>query len=220
MTDAPVAGSADQATADLRATTLGDYLDRVASAAPAPGGGSVAGVVAALAAGLGAMACRLSGERDAAGERRLTPALADALTRLERARAEATRLAAADERAYAAYRAAASLPRADDRQRAARRQAMQAALVGATETPLALAAACRDILEALRPVVRDGNPHVRSDADLAVSLAAAAAAGALRNVRDNAASLRDAARTATFRAEADALARAIASARAAVEAGD
>ncbi|HEU5432200.1 MAG TPA: cyclodeaminase/cyclohydrolase family protein, partial [Thermomicrobiales bacterium] len=60
---------------------------------------------------------------------------------------------------------------------------------------------------------RDGNPHVRSDADLAVSLALVAAAGALRNVRDNADSLRDAATAASFRTEADELERAIAAAR-------
>jgi methenyltetrahydrofolate cyclohydrolase len=213
----PAADAADEAASALLARTLGDYLDQVASAAPTPGGGSVAGVVAALAAALGAMACRLSGERDAAGERRLPPELAAALARLEATRAAATRLAAADERAYAAYRAAASLPRTDEDQRTERRRAMQAALVEATETPLALAAAGRDILAALEPVIRGGNPHVRSDADLAVLLATAAAAGALRNVRDNADALRDPATAASFRAEADELEQAIVAVRAAIE---
>lgn len=211
--NSPAGDAADEAASALHSRTLGEYLDQVASAAPAPGGGSAAGVTAALAAALGAMAGGLSSERDAAGERRLPAALADAVIRLERSRAEATRLAAADERAYGAYRAAASLPRGDDRERAERRRAMQAALVEATRTPLALAAVSRDILAALGPVIRDGNPHVRSDADLAVSLALVAAAGALRNVRDNADSLRDAATAASFRTEADELERAIAAAR-------
>ncbi|HET7093175.1 MAG TPA: cyclodeaminase/cyclohydrolase family protein, partial [Thermomicrobiales bacterium] len=66
------------------------------------------------------------------------------------------------------------------------------------------------------PVVRLGNPRVRSDADLAVLLIAAAAAGALRNVRDNADLLRDASVADAFRAQAADLDRDIAAARAAI----
>jgi len=208
------AGSDDGAAKTLLDRALGDYLDMVASDAPAPGGGSVAGVVAALAAALGAMACRLSGERDIDGERRLPPALVDALARLDEARGGATRLAALDERAYAAYRAAASMPRDDDAQRAARRRAMHDALVEATDVPLALVAASLAILEALAPVIRLGKPSVRADADLAVLLATAAARGALLNVRGNAGLLRDVAAADGYRAKADALERDLAAARA------
>ncbi|HEU0115751.1 MAG TPA: cyclodeaminase/cyclohydrolase family protein, partial [Thermomicrobiales bacterium] len=148
----PVDDAALEPAIALAGRTLGAYLDQVASETPAPGGGSVAGAVAALGAALGAMACRLSGERNAAGERGLSAEIAAALTRLERARGEAMRLAAADEAAYAAYRAAASLPHGDDRQRADRRRAMHAALVEATDTPLALASVCLAVLDALAPV--------------------------------------------------------------------
>ncbi len=202
----------DAAASLLLDRTLGDYLALVASDAPAPGGGSVAGVVAALGAAVGAMAARLSGERDVDGERRLPPALVGALARLDQSRADATRLAAADERAYAAYRAAAAMPRDDDAQRDARRRAMQDALVEATDIPLALAAACLAILEAMEPVIRLGKPAVRADADLAVLLATAAARGALLNVRGNAGLLRDSAATDDFRAKADAMEGALAGA--------
>ena len=40
--------------------SLGEFLDRVASDSPAPGGGSVAAIAVALAAGLAGMAARLS----------------------------------------------------------------------------------------------------------------------------------------------------------------
>jgi methenyltetrahydrofolate cyclohydrolase len=39
---------------------LGEFLDRVASDSPAPGGGSAAAIAVALAAGLAGMAARLS----------------------------------------------------------------------------------------------------------------------------------------------------------------
>jgi formiminotetrahydrofolate cyclodeaminase len=51
--------------------SLGEFLDRVASGGPAPGGGSVAAVAVALAAGLSGMAARLSADQvaDSAGSR-------------------------------------------------------------------------------------------------------------------------------------------------------
>ena len=51
---------------------LGEFLDRVASDSPAPGGGSVAAIAVALAAGLAGMAARLS-----TGQLSNAPELAD-----------------------------------------------------------------------------------------------------------------------------------------------
>ena len=168
------------------------YLDLVASDAPAPGGGSVAGVAAALAAALGEMVCRLSGERDrATGARHLPDALREPLARLGAAREGALGLAAADEAAYAAYRRAAALPRASDEERRARTVAVQAALRTATEVPLALAGTCLAIVRDLQPVAEHGTRHAQSDTLAGAMLAEAAARAALLNARDNAGMIAD-----------------------------
>ncbi|MFM9108084.1 MAG: cyclodeaminase/cyclohydrolase family protein [Chloroflexota bacterium] len=173
----------------MRERLLGDYLDAVASGAPTPGGGSVAGVVAALGGALGEMVVRLSEGKRAA---------ADAMPQLEAARRSLAEAAAAalahgeaDERVYGRYRDAAALPKATDEEKAARARAIEAALVAATETPLALCATCLDLLSALETVALHGTVHALSDVRLGAYLAESAARGALLNVRGNAAMMKD-----------------------------
>ena len=166
---------------------LAAYLDEVAAGTPAPGGGSVAAVVAALAAALGEMVANLTlgREKYADAESSLRPAR-DRLTAL---RATLLESAAADEAAYQSYQDAASLPRASDGEKTERAVAMQRALIAATEVPLAVARSVSEVAEMLQSMARDGNPHVRSDAALGALLAEAALRGALLNVRGNAAML-------------------------------
>jgi len=185
----------------LRDRAIGAYLDAVASREPAPGGGSVAGVVAALGAALGEMVVRLSeGKAAYAGA---MPALEEARSRLSDASAAALAAAAADEAAYARYRAASDLPKGSDEERDARAAAVQAALVEATETPLRLCRACLAMLDGLAVVAAQGNRHALSDARLGAYLADAAVRGALLNVRGNAAMLKDDAVASGYRREAD-----------------
>jgi formiminotetrahydrofolate cyclodeaminase len=181
--------------------SLREYLEAVAEGTATPGGGSVAGIVGALGAALGEMVANLTlgRERYAGSAETLRPAR-DRLTAL---RGVLTEAATADERAYAAYRAASALPRATAEQKAARSAAVQHALAAATDVPLAMARAAVETAEILEVVAQAGNPHVRSDAALGAVLAGAALRGALLNVRGNAAMLSDAALANRFQAEAD-----------------
>lgn len=181
--------------------SLHAYTAAVAAGTPTPGGGSVAAVVGALGAALGEMVANLTlgRERYAEAEAALRPAR-DRLTQL---RETLTAAAAEDERAYAAFRAAAALPRTTAEQKAARAAAMREALLAATEVPLGVASAAVEIAEILEVVARAGNPHVRSDAALGALLADAALRGALLNVRGNAATLGDAGLAERFRTEAE-----------------
>jgi formiminotetrahydrofolate cyclodeaminase len=180
--------------------SLRGYLDAVAAGTAAPGGGSVAGIVGALAAALGEMVANLTlgRERYAAAEEALRPAR----ERLAELREMLIDAALEDERAYAAYRAAASMPRETAAQKAARTVAMQEALIAATEVPMATARAAVEAAEILEVVARVGNPHIRSDAALGALLAEAALRGGLLNVRGNAAMLRDSALADGFREKA------------------
>ncbi len=183
---------------DLRA-----YLDAVAAGTPAPGGGSAAAVVGALAAALGEMVVNLTlgREKYAAADDTLRPALA----RLSMLRVALLEAAVGDEAAYQAYRNASSLPRGSDEERRARTDAMQTTLIEATNVPLGIARAAHEVAGILEIVAREGNAHVRSDAALGAILSEAALRGALLNVRGNAALLHDRERAMAYLADADLL---------------
>ena len=186
-----------------RERSLRAYVEAVAAGTPTPGGGSVSAIVGALGAALGEMVANLTlgRERYAGAEEALRPAR----DRLATLREDLIAAALEDERAYAAYRAAAAMPRETAGQKAARETVMAVALIGATQVPLGVARAAAETAEILELIAGVGNPHVRSDAALGAVLAEAALRGALLNVRGNAAMLRDSALADRFRQEAERL---------------
>lgn len=179
------------------------YAAAVASDEPAPGGGSVVSVAAALAAALGSMVCRFSPPSPSGASASLAPVLDE----LDRLRGEMLDLANADAVAYGGYRTARELPKGTDQERQQRRSAVRAALIEAIEVPLAVARGSRRIHALLGSVVEAGNPHLRSDAEIGRLLAAAAVRGALFNARGNAALLKDEERARHYLDSADSLER-------------
>ena len=162
---------------ELATRSIGAYLDALASSAPAPGGGSVAGLVGALAAGLAEMVISLTPDPD--------PALAGAAHELASLRAAALASGEADELAYSGYLDASRMPKGTPEEKALRRQTMQGAILHAAEVPLELAAASVRLLEHVAPVIAHGNAHVLSDAEIAVVLGKACVEASLVNVRIN-----------------------------------
>ncbi len=142
---------------------LADFLDSVASDEPAPGGGAVAAVAVALAAGLCSMAAHLS-----AGH------LADAAELAERAehlRERVAPLAQEDATAYGHVLVAYRAPR--DRDLVERQQRIRTALSGAADVPLAIAETSAMVAEVAARLVREGNTNLRGDAVAAALLAEA-----------------------------------------------
>jgi formiminotetrahydrofolate cyclodeaminase len=168
---------------------LAGYVEAVASAAPTPGGGSVAAVVGALAAALGEMVVNLTMGRPAYSA--VEPELRQALARLGEARSALLGLAVEDERAYGGYLAAADLPRTTVEEKAARTATMQAALGRSAKVPERVAGTCLALFPELETIARTGNKHVLSDAVVAAILAEAAVRAAAVNVRVNARLIRD-----------------------------
>ena len=148
------------------------FLDRIASAEPAPAGGSVAAVAVAMAAGLVAMAARLAHEWPKADE---------VVDRAEALRSRMTTLALADEDAYAKVIEALRLP-TDSPSRDAE---VEAALSGAAEVPLAVAEAAAEVAVLAALVAQEGNDRLRGDALVAAELAGAGARGAAELVAIN-----------------------------------
>lgn len=163
--------------------TIHAYLDRLASAEPEPGGGSVAALVAALGAALVTMVTSLTLGREKFGS---VQAEMDGLRlRAEAARYELQELVTLDARAYGAVAAAMKLPRDTAEQKARREQQLQMALRGAAEVPLRIAEAALDVARMSLPAAEMGNPHAVSDAGVAALLADAAAQSAALNVKIN-----------------------------------
>ena len=160
--------------------TLDDFLTRLASAEPTPGGGSASAVAGSMAASLLSMVAALSAGR---------PKYAPYATTLERAaavgadeRVRLLKLADDDARAYGVFAAAMKLPRATADEAAERKTAMQAAARTATEIPMAVVRACRTVAAELESLAGRSNLNASSDLDVGALLVDAAARGAAANV--------------------------------------
>lgn len=148
--------------------TVEGFLADVAARRSAPGGGAVAAVTVAAAAGLVAMSARYSSADGAAA------LAADA----DRERVAVLHLADADADAYGEVLAAM---RAPDREPGR----VRAALEQAADVPLRIAQTGARVARIGVAVAADGNPNLAGDLHTAVLLAEAAARAAAELVRIN-----------------------------------
>lgn len=180
-----------------------NFLDELASNAPAPGGGSVAALSGALGAALISMVCNLTlGKK---GYDEVQDDMKDLLAQSEALRQELTGLLEADVAAYTAYSQAAKMPRETDEQKAERTKAVQAALVGATDVPMRIAESAVKVMDLCMPTAEKGNKFAVSDAGVAVLMAEGALRSAALNVLINLGSIKDEAFVAQKRAHLDGL---------------
>ena len=135
--------------------SLPGLLDAVGARTTAPGGGAVAGVVAALAGALTGMCARFSD-----GDQ------ADLAGRADELRARAASAAQSDLAVYAAYVRA---------RRTGRDGEVAAALDETIRVPLEMAEVATELAELAGGLARSGNPNLRGDATAAVLMGSAAA---------------------------------------------
>jgi formiminotetrahydrofolate cyclodeaminase len=174
----------------LRDRPLADLLAAFSSPDPTPGGGSAAALSSAIGASLLMMVAALPKTRTGADEDRT--ALAAALQELSVIR---ERLAAAidgDTAAYNGVVAAYKRPKATAEEQAARKQAIQQALLAATDVPLDVMQQSVHALEAAAIVARHGYTSASSDIGVAIAMLRAGTTGAHLNVGINLESVTDA----------------------------
>jgi methenyltetrahydrofolate cyclohydrolase len=169
-------------------TTIEAFLDQLSSRAPTPGGGSAAGLSAALGAALLAMVANYTtGGRFVEIESEMRGYVEE----LAVLRARSLLGVRADEEAFGAVGAAYGLPRQTDEQRSERSAAIQAALKGAVEPPREIAAICTRLSEIASVLAGKGNRNVLSDVGVGAACARAALEGAFLNVAINASQIVD-----------------------------
>ena len=170
---------------------MNDFIDQLASAAPTPGGGGASACVGALASALASMVGNLTvGKKPYAA---VEDDVRASLDRLAALRARLLALVDEDAPAFEPLAAAYRLPKATPEEQAAKNAALQQALVGACDVPLAIMRAVAEVVDETAYLAESGSRMARSD-------------GASLNVYINVASMDDADRAARYREQVDALA--------------
>ena len=180
------------------------FIDELASAAPTPGGGGASAYAGALAAALASMVGNLTVGKKTSAD--VEDEVRASLARLDALRARLVELVDEDARAFEPLAAAYRLPKATPDEQAAKNAALQQALVGASDVPLAIMRAVADVVDEADYLAHHGSKMARSDAGVAAAFARAASDGASLNIFINAASMDDAAQAARYRGEAESLA--------------
>lgn len=175
---------------DFKSPSVEAFLDRLGSASPTPGGGTAAAVTGAVGASLVGMLANLTlGREKYADHEKLMTAIAE---QAEEERMKLLELAADDAAAYAKVGAAYKLPRDTDEAKAARGEAIQAALKGACDVPLATMERCVEVIGLAKTAVQYGNKNAISDGAAGSEFARAALRVASYNVKVNLGSIKDA----------------------------
>ena len=183
--------------------TLKTFLDELASAAPAPGGGSVAALAGALGAALISMVSNLTigNEKYADVQKEIDTIL----KKSEKLRQELTDLLEEDIEAYTKLSLTMKMPRGTEDEKKARVKAMDKALKAATDVPMRVAEACVAVIELCRPAAEKGNSNLISDVGVGILMAEAGLRSAALNVLINLGWIKDEAFVQDSRKKLDSL---------------
>ena len=166
-----------------------EYLDEAAAGTAVPGGGSVAALNAALAAGLTEMVAHLTvGKKGYEAVEEEMIALAEKASQL---RKKLTAAIDQDADAYTEVMAAYRLPKTTDEEIALRKQKIQESIKHAALVPLEVARDALAVIELAGQAIQKGNKNAASDGAVAAMNARTAALAAIYNVKINLRSIDD-----------------------------
>lgn len=179
---------------EIGSLTIEEFLRRLGSPDPTPGGGALAALAGAMAAAMLAMVCHLTigRPRYADVEDAIRTILEETLARQR----DLLGLADADAAAYSAVRDAYRLPHTTDAERAARQAAIIRSMERATEVPVQTAETAAAVLGLTARAGEIANRNMLGDVAVAAHLGLAAVRGALDQARLNLRSLRGSPRAA------------------------
>lgn len=179
----------EQESKKLVDQNLREFAWETGSESPAPGGGSISAYMGSLGAALGTMVANLSAHKRGWDDRweefsewaEKGKYFIDALNHM----------VDEDTEAFNRIMNAFGLPKGNDAEKAARKEAIEAATRYATEVPLKTMQLCFDSMEVIQAMAETGNPNSVSDAGVGALAARAGVMGAFLNVKINAAGLAD-----------------------------
>lgn len=186
----------------LASMSLREFVDDLSSESPAPGGGSVSALAAAMGAALASMVAVLSHTKK--GFEAKQSELDGIALRAQALKDQQLAAVDADTAAFDLLMEAMRMPKASDDEIRLRDEAVANATAGAAEVPLRVLESCPEIIDLCREVARIGMQASLSDVGVGAQVARAAAAGAYQNVCINVAGLSDAARKKALLDRADA----------------
>lgn len=169
--------------------TVKHFAEETSRESPAPGGGTIAAYMGALAAALGTMVANLSSHKrgwDAQWEK-----FSRWADRGQEQIAELLELVDEDTEAFNRIMSAFALPKQTAEDKAARSKAIQEATLYATQVPLHTMQAAYRTFDICRAMAEEGNPNSVSDAGVGALAARAAVLGAGLNVKINAGGLKN-----------------------------
>ena len=164
--------------------SLNNYLNKLASKSPTPGGGSAAALLGALAAGLVSMVANFTIGKPK--YKKVEKRLGKILERAEKLRERLSRLTEEDCLAYSKISDAERLPKGEERNKV-----MQKALCQASKVPFEVANLSFKLLKLNQDLVKKGNRNLISDVGVSVIFSLAALETAAINVEINLASIKD-----------------------------
>ena len=168
---------------------LQDFANETASESPAPGGGSISAYVGALGVSLATMVANLSAHRRVWDER--WEEFSEWAERGQDIKDALLKMVDEDTHSFNAIIQAIRLPKGTDSEKAARKEAIQAATKYAIEVPYRVMELTLESFEIIKGMAEIGNPNSVTDAGVGALCARAAIHGAYLNVQINTGDLDD-----------------------------
>jgi glutamate formiminotransferase/formiminotetrahydrofolate cyclodeaminase len=166
------------------------FLDKLASSAPTPGGGSVAALVGSLGAGLVTMVTCLTSGKEKYKE--VQPQIEQLMQAAEALRGQLQDLIQKDIDVFGSLSQVYAMPKSTDAEKAARTAKMQEVLKEACKVPFEIAEKALEAAKLAKTAAEIGTTAAVSDAGVAVILANASVQSAALNVKINVNSIKDA----------------------------
>ncbi|WP_163194460.1 cyclodeaminase/cyclohydrolase family protein [Clostridium thermarum] len=172
---------------DFKNDTIYDFVDKLASSSPVPGGGGAAALTAALSSALGSMVFNLTiGKKFyEALDREAQERIEDALVKCNAKFKEFLEYINKDGEAFSGLMEAYKLPKATTDEVIIREKNIQKSLVNAMMVPYKLAEETVNLMDYILIAAKYGNPNVISDAGVGAILAYATVESCILNVRIN-----------------------------------
>lgn len=187
----------------LTELTIKEFINKVISNDPVPGGGSVSALNGALAGALAAMVANLTVGRKKYAE--VNDMMVELSARFEKMSQRLIEDVDRDSDAYNRVFAAFKLPKETDEEKKVRSAAIQRETKYAAQVPMEVARAVYEVLPMIDTVAQKGNSNAVTDACVSMMCARTAILGALLNVRINLTSIKDEAFVKAMSDEANAI---------------